>query len=267
MELYTQYRTDYFDLIKEIKEKLQNIPALVGDEKRHAVRDGTNALKEAEQLISSMELAARNVTGRVDELLSAIKGYKNETKQLKKDLQQLEQRGDRVSLLGGSDEDAVTSMEQRAAMMSATDRLDRTGNDIKNSKQISLQALESGVGALRNLKEQSERIDHSRSSLRGVNGRLDQAKRVMDRMFRLFLKNKCIQFLIIFVILVIIAVIVYLKWFYTPSTDDTTPLYPPSWNSTLTNSTAPIQPISPPSSLSPSSLSPSSLSSPTSPPQ
>jgi hypothetical protein len=53
--------------------------------------------------------------------------------------------------------------------------------------------------------------------LREINERLDQAKRLMQRIWRGLLKNKGVQALIILLLLAMIFLIVYLKWFYRRS--------------------------------------------------
>jgi chromosome segregation ATPase len=216
MELFNQYKADLQALIEEIEQKKKDSSNLNGDDRRHALREIENCFKEADELLDSMELSARSVPGKVEELLNQIKTYRNNIKNLKKDLQTLEKQADRIALLGGTDEEAVTTLEQRTAMLTNTDRLTRIGSDIMHSNQIGQEALRTGVATLQELQEQGERIQHSRAGLREINDRLDQAKRLMQRIWRGVLKNKGIQALIILLLIAMILLIIYLKWIHKP---------------------------------------------------
>jgi chromosome segregation ATPase len=234
MDLYKQYQADYLDLVSEIRDKIQNAVELAGDDKRYAVREAENAYKEAEQLLDSMELSARTIPGKFDELSSQVKNYKTDLKNLRRDLQNLSEKGDRMSLLGGTDRDISTSLDQRNQMRSMTQQLDSQGDDIRNSHSVALGALESGTNTLRTLGEQRERIEAQRRNVKGINEQLDTAKKIMNRIWATFMKNKLLQILLIVVLVVIILVIFYLKFIYTEDPYEPVPI--PS-NSTTPMST------------------------------
>jgi prefoldin subunit 5 len=46
----------------------------------------------------------------VEELLNQIKQYRNNIKKLKQELKTLERQADRIALLGGTDQEAVSSL-------------------------------------------------------------------------------------------------------------------------------------------------------------
>jgi DNA repair exonuclease SbcCD ATPase subunit len=239
MDLYKQYQADYLDLVSEIKDKIQNAVELAGDDKRYAVREAENAYKEAEQLLDSMELSARTIPGKFEELSAQVKNYKSDLKNLRKDLQNLSDKSDRMSLLGGTDRDISTSLDQRNQMRSLTQQLDSQGDDIRNSHSVALGALESGTSTLRTLGEQRERIESQRRNVKGINEQLDTAKKIMNRIWATFVKNKLLQILLIVVLVIIITVIIYLKFIYTEDPYEPVPI--PS-NSTTPMSTPGYQP-------------------------
>jgi hypothetical protein len=59
-------------------------------------------------------------------------------------------------------------MEQRTALLTNTERLNRIGADITHSNQIGQAALQTGVATLQELQIQGERIQHSRAGVSSV---------------------------------------------------------------------------------------------------
>jgi SNARE protein len=70
-----------------------------------------------------------------------------------------------------------------------------------------------GIGVNSRLLQQREQIERTQGNLDDTEDSLARSKKILSRMGRRVLTDKCIQYLIILIELGIIAMIVWLKWF------------------------------------------------------
>jgi hypothetical protein len=67
----------------------------------------------------------------------------------------------------------ITTLEQRTALLTNTERLNRIGADITHSNQIGQAALQTGVATLQELQIQGERIQHSRAGVSSIQNQIN----------------------------------------------------------------------------------------------
>jgi len=214
MELFQGFCQDFDELVEEIRKKLSDIAIMsTPDERKRALSSLEKTFKDAEETLSSLSLSARQ-TGQAEECQETVKKYGQELKQLRKDSEQAAFQSDRMSLLGGTDEQAATAIEQRKQFMSLTERQEHQTSSLERSSREAEELVELGTNILSDLEIDREKIQRSKNKLGSVNASLDSAGQKIKEMWTRMIGNKIIRIIIIIVLLVIIGLIIFLKFFY-----------------------------------------------------
>ena len=142
--IFDGYEREYCDLSTQLGRKINQLGALAGDSRNQKARDITNDLSEADALIRRMDLEARSLPpDKKNPLLSKLREYKADLSKLKSDAKKststnpdLSNRAE-LGLVG--DSWSASSAAQRERLLQTTDRINRTGDNIKQSKQTLLE--------------------------------------------------------------------------------------------------------------------------------
>jgi len=234
-DLFDNYEEDFVELRTSVENKIKNIPNLDGSRRQTEIQQGESDIQELEQLLKSMNLSARNI-GSNQGLISKTRDYENEVTKLKSALRkatmQIKAISDRDSLFVGGirDEHLSSSMDQRERLLSATERLERSNTDLRQTIATAEETVGIGVEVLGNLEAQKQTMVGIREKLGRVNESLGRAKRIMRTMGRRVVTNKLIMAVIILVLLLAVVLVVYIKFFSgsSSSTPDTTPTPDPT---------------------------------------
>eukprot|EP00850_Spirogloea_muscicola_P019159 SM000185S04018 [mRNA] locus=s185:84270:85304:+ [translate_table: standard] len=101
--------------------------------------------------------------------------------------------------------------DQRARLLSATERLTATGERIRDGKRTLLETEELGVSILQDLHQQRQTLLHARDSLHGVDDNIGRSRQILNGMARRMNRNKWVMGLIIFILIAAIVLIVYVR--------------------------------------------------------
>eukprot|EP00003_Mantamonas_plastica_P009855 TRINITY_DN1922_c0_g3_i1.p1 TRINITY_DN1922_c0_g3~~TRINITY_DN1922_c0_g3_i1.p1 ORF type:complete len:178 (+),score=47.73 TRINITY_DN1922_c0_g3_i1:188-721(+) len=164
-----------------------------------------------------MELEVRGVPPQArGKLQTRLRNYKNDLKQLQNDFKRAQVaigQQDRENLFSGHEDLQVTSLDQRARLLQNTNTLDRSTDRIRDSYRTVTETEEIGNGILNDLGRQRETITRVRDHVADVDANTTRGSRILRAMGRRVMTNKLILAFIILVLMGIIGLIIYLKWF------------------------------------------------------
>ena len=176
---------------------------------------------EAEALVRRMDLEARSMQNpATKEPMSAkLREYKNELARLKRDAATAAKaassaQSDRAQLLAGAELDdthAPTSHGQRERMLHSTQRLDQTGDRIREGKRALLDTEELGVSILQDLHRQRDTITNARDTIHGADDTISKSRKILSNMGRRIFQNKLLMYGIIAMLVFAIALVAYFK--------------------------------------------------------
>lgn len=185
------------------------------------IRKADTEVRDAEEILQSMNLNARNVPGPQGvKLQSKIKEYESDTSKMKKEIRRLEasftEMADRDSLMNGAilKDDLAISMDQRERLLAGTDRLNKGTTQLQQARRTAEDTVAVGQGIITNLAEQRETMTRGLNRLDTINDRLTRSSRILSSMARRVATNKLIMAVIVLVLLGAIGLIIWLKWFY-----------------------------------------------------
>jgi vesicle transport through interaction with t-SNAREs 1 len=174
--------------------------------------------------LKSMNLSARSVPDS-GPLQQKMQQYEEKLKQARKDLRRaqtaMQEQSDRDDLFaGGMRTDLMeSSMDQREAMLSETERLQQTNVDLRDTIAVAESTFDIGVNTMNDLDRQKSQMFHIRDNLDDINTNLGKARHLLRSMYQRALANKAVTALITLVLLVGIFLIIYFKWI-EPNTPD-----------------------------------------------
>jgi len=219
-QIFDGYEREFNDYASSISRQTALVPSLSGDEKKEKIVSVETDISEAEALIRRMDLEARSIQSPATKtpLLAKLRDFKSELQRLKRDVKNAaaaaSSQSQREQLLAGaelSDSYAPTSSSQRERLLQATERVNRTGDRIRDGKKQLLETEELGVSILQDLHKQRETILHARETVHGADDNIGKSRRILAAMGRRAMANKIVMYGIILMLLGAIGVIVYFK--------------------------------------------------------
>ncbi|KAK8702749.1 hypothetical protein V6N13_021090 [Hibiscus sabdariffa] len=149
-------------------------------------------------------------------LLAKLREYKSDLNNLKSEVKRLASGNlnpdARDQLLESGMADALTaSTNQRSRLMTTTERLNQSGDRIKDSRRTMLETEELGVSILQDLHSQRQALLHADNTLHGVDDNIGKGKKILTAMSRRMNRNKWTIGIIITVLIIAIAVVLYFK--------------------------------------------------------
>ncbi|KAK8693335.1 hypothetical protein V6N13_070920 [Hibiscus sabdariffa] len=216
-EAFEGYERQYCELSANLSKKCTAAAALSGEQKKQKVSDIRAGLENAEDLIRKMDLEARSLQPNVKAMLLAkLREYKSDLNNLKSEVKRMASGNlnpdARDQLLESGMADALTaSTNQRSRLMMTTERLNQSGDRIKDSRRTMLETEELGVSILQDLHSQRQALLHADNTLHGVDDNIGKGKKILTSMSRRMNRNKWTIGIIITVLIIVIAVILYFK--------------------------------------------------------
>ncbi|KAI9203697.1 vesicle transport v-SNARE protein N-terminus-domain-containing protein [Polychytrium aggregatum] len=218
-EIFETYQKEYLTLQESISDKVKNlIPQAKPDQRKLLFNQATRELEEADEIISQMEVELQSLPPNIrNPLTPRLKSYKNDVKTLKKDLQKTNSAAsDREQLLGAGGSHVidfeVTSMDQRSRLLQGTERLQDGSRRLEEARRIAIETENVGISTLETLNRQREQILRTRDTLSSADTWITKSQGILKTMQRRLVTNKFMTAGIIAILVVIIAVIIYLKW-------------------------------------------------------
>eukprot|EP01087_Luapelamoeba_hula_P014101 TRINITY_DN4081_c0_g1_i1.p1 TRINITY_DN4081_c0_g1~~TRINITY_DN4081_c0_g1_i1.p1 ORF type:complete len:224 (+),score=38.21 TRINITY_DN4081_c0_g1_i1:42-713(+) len=219
MDLFGRYEGDFLELSQAISDRIARVPSLQGDAKRQEIEEAESEIADAEATLQSLNLQAKNVP--VSERPTAqatVRKHQQELREQKRLLKNAEiaftTARTREALFDTGTELQLTSMDQRSRMVRATDQSAENKERLLQSRQTLEETLGVAEDIIEELIEQRSRMERMRDTLRGINDKVTVAGAIVGRMTKRIFTNKLIVLLIIFVLLAVIGVVIYLRFFY-----------------------------------------------------
>ncbi|XP_044468460.1 vesicle transport v-SNARE 13-like [Mangifera indica] len=216
-EVFEGYERQYCEISANLSKKCTAAASLQGEQKKQKVSEIKRGVEEAESLIRKLDIEARSLPPNVKAvLLAKLREYKSDLNNLKTELKRLVSgnlnAAARDELLESGMADAMTaSADQRSRLMSATERLYKSSDRVKESRKTMLETEELGVSILEDLSSQRQVLLHAHNTLHGVDDNIGKSKRILTAMSRRMSRNKWIIGIIVAVLVVVIILILYFK--------------------------------------------------------
>jgi vesicle transport through interaction with t-SNAREs protein 1 len=215
-EIFDGYERQYCELSANLSRKCTSVPALHGEEKKHKLTELKTGLDEADSLIRRMDLEARSLPPTQKAMLLAkLREYKSDLTNLKRDVKKsasTDAATARDDLLESGMGDYVNpTHDQRGRLLMSTERLNQSGERIKESKRTLLETEELGVSILQDLASQRQTLLHAHDTLHSVDDNVGKSRRILNSMTRRMSRNKWIMGSIIGVLILAIVLVIYVK--------------------------------------------------------
>ncbi|KAL0332100.1 UNVERIFIED_CONTAM: Vesicle transport v-SNARE 13 [Sesamum calycinum] len=216
-EVFESYERQYCELSANLSKKTSSVSNLDGEQQKQKISEVRGGLDEAEALIRKMDLEARGLQPNIKAvLLAKLREYKSDLNNLKNEVKRIAStnlnQAARDELLEAGMADTLTaSANQRDRLLMSTERLNNSGNRIRESRKVMLETEELGVSLLQDLHQQRQSLLHANNTLHGVDDNISRSKRVITTMSRRMSRNKWIIGAIISVLVLVILLVLYLK--------------------------------------------------------
>ncbi|KAG6384359.1 hypothetical protein SASPL_155836 [Salvia splendens] len=195
--VFEGYEKQYCELSANLSKKCASANHLDGEQKKQKISEIKVGLDEAEALIRKMDLEARALQPNIKAvLLAKLREYKPDLNNLKSEVKRIVStnlnQAARDELLEAELADTLAvSANQRDRLVVTTERLDNSSNRIKDSRKVMLETEE--------------------LSLSGVDNNVGRSKKILTNMTRRMSRDKWMIGGIITVLVIVIALILYLK--------------------------------------------------------
>ncbi|KAG8661723.1 vesicle transport v-SNARE 12 isoform X2 [Manihot esculenta] len=217
-DVFEGYERQYCELSANLSRKCNSIFMLPdGEEKKEKISEIESGLEDCDALIRKMDLEARSLQPNVKAMLLAkLREYKSDLNKLKREFKRITSgnadHAAREELLeaGMADVHAV-SADQRERLSMSVERLNQSGDRIKESRRTMLETEELGVSILEDLHQQRQTLLHAHNKLHGVDDAIDKSKKVLSSMSRRITRNKWIVGSVIAALVIAIIIIISFK--------------------------------------------------------
>ncbi|GAB2287755.1 Vesicle transport v-SNARE 13 [Dionaea muscipula] len=216
-EVFEGYERQYCELSASLSKKCTSAGLLDGEQKKQKINEVKAGIEEAESLIRKMDLEARSLQPNLKAvLLAKLREYKSDLNNLKNEVKRIlsanSNQAARDELLESGMADTLTvSADQRTRLMTSTERLNKSGDRIRESRRTMLETEDLGVSILQDLHQQRQSLLHAHNTLHGVDENIGRSKRILTSMSRRMSRNKWIIGGVIVVLVIAVILILYFK--------------------------------------------------------
>ena len=215
--MFDHYESEYLSTSKAAMQDIELVDQLLPGLERDTISKRiTAAISSAEEIVQSMELEARSMTGESkQQLIAQAKDYKTGIADMRARLRKAltsnsAEVAARSELLRKADPTLrLEADNQRSRLMATTERLGKTSDALRGAVAVALETEQVGESILSDLNDQRATIAHARGTLAGASAGLDRSKRLLHGMTRRALKNKVLMYVIIFALSAMILTICY----------------------------------------------------------
>ncbi|XP_077221920.1 vesicle transport v-SNARE 13-like [Tasmannia lanceolata] len=216
-QVFEGYERQYCEISANLSKKCTSASLLDGEQKKQKVSEVKSGIDDAEALIRKMDLEARSLQPSLKAtLLAKLREYKSDLNNIKTELKRITStNANQVSrdelLESGMSDTLMASADQRGRLLMSTDRLNQSGERIKEGRRTMLETEELGVSILQDLHQQRQSLLHAHNTLHGVDDNIGKSKRILTAMSRRMSRNKWIIGGVIVVLVLAIILILYFK--------------------------------------------------------
>eukprot|EP00794_Sanderia_malayensis_P020522 gene20522-22541_t len=196
---------DYEDELKNINESLERtlkvkLPKLSGEQRKAELRNADKQMEDASSLINSL----------LEEAQNAPVPYRSQMMTKGKLAPAAVGGFGREELL---DEPLDPAIAQKNRMLDGLESLNRTSASVERSRRIADETDEYGVQIISDLEGQRESLLRSKDKVKATHEDLGRSRRILSSMRIRMATNKLIMVVIIFIELVILGAVVYVRFF------------------------------------------------------
>ncbi|XP_071915960.1 vesicle transport v-SNARE 13-like [Coffea arabica] len=216
-EGFERYERQYCELSSNLLKKCKSASLIDGERKKQKISEIKAGVDDAESLIRNMDLEARSLQPNIKAvLLAKLREYKSDLNNLKSEMKRLASsdlnQAARDELLEAGMADKLTvSADQRARLLTSTERVDKSSDRIRDSRKTMLETEDLGVSILQDLHQQRQSLLRADNTLHGVDDNISGSKKIVTNISRRMSRNKWIIGAVITVLVVAIVLILYFK--------------------------------------------------------
>ncbi|XP_039441727.1 vesicle transport through interaction with t-SNAREs homolog 1A [Culex pipiens pallens] len=211
MDLIQDYEQQYAVLTAEITAQIGRLGVSPAGERTKLISDIDRQLEESQELLEQIGLEIRDVpAANRSGYTSRLNCYQAEWKRLQQEFTNAKAtrpKGTAGYSAAESDEfDEIGIQEdQKRRLLDNSERLERTGNHLKDSYRVVLETEQIGTQVLQDLSDQRETIQRARGRLRETDAELGRSSRLLNSMMMRALRDK--------IVLISVAVALFLVLF------------------------------------------------------
>ncbi|KAK6123197.1 hypothetical protein DH2020_043054 [Rehmannia glutinosa] len=161
-QVFEGYERQYCELSANLSKKITSASLLDGERKKQKLSELNGGLEDAEALKLAPSVKAT--------LLAKLREYKTDLNNLKTEVKRITSanvnQAARDELLeSGMADTRMVSSDQRGRLMMSTEKLDKSGERIRESRKTMLETEELGVSILHDLHQQRQSLLHAHNTL------------------------------------------------------------------------------------------------------
>lgn len=193
--LFENYEQQYSVLTADITAQVGLLSASATKDRRQLISNIEKHVEEAQELLEQMDLEVREVEpSKRQRCRNKLDCYRAELKRLTLDY--IKARSVKQSSLydsGGEElSDVRITIDQKQRLLDNSEQLERTGKKLEEGYKVVLETQEIGAQVMKNLAEQRETIQRTRSRLRDADADLNRSSRIMNSMIMRSLQQKAV---------------------------------------------------------------------------
>ncbi|XP_058818850.1 vesicle transport through interaction with t-SNAREs homolog 1A [Topomyia yanbarensis] len=220
MDLIQDYEQQYAVLTAEITAQIGRIGTAIGGERNKLIADIDRQLEESQELLEQIGLEIRDIpqasragyTSRLNCYLAELKRLQQEFTNAKSVRQKTANGYD--SSVDEFDEIGIQE-DQKRRLLDNSERLERTGNYLKDGYRVILETEQIGAQVLQDLSDQRETIQRARGRLRETDAELGRSSRLLNSMILRSLREK----IVLISVAVAIFLVLFLSIYFSMSSD------------------------------------------------
>ncbi|KAL0274721.1 UNVERIFIED_CONTAM: hypothetical protein PYX00_002781 [Menopon gallinae] len=211
--LMDEYEQQYAVLTADITAKVSLLGNQFMADKKKIAQEIEKHMEESQELLEQMELEVRDVDPSVrPKYRMRVDSYKAELGRLSHEF--VKARNPPYLDNSNSNDDYFVEgfsikEEQKQRLLNNSEKLERTGNQLKAGYRLILETEEIGANILNDLGSQRETIERSRNRLRDTDAELNRSSRILSNMVSRSLQNKFILSAIAVIFVVVIIITIY----------------------------------------------------------
>ncbi|XP_065067759.1 vesicle transport through interaction with t-SNAREs homolog 1B-like [Rhopilema esculentum] len=209
-DLEDELRSTLDSLEGVIKTRL---PKISGEQRKSELRKAEKQMEDASSLLNNMMEETHGVPGAYrTKMLSTIRSYRYQLENVKKEINKASAQtpSGRSDLFGDFSDPSVAHKNR---MLEGLDSLQKSSASVERSQRIAAETDEVGVQIIGDLEDQRESLLRTRDKVKQAHSDLGRSRRILNSMAIRLATNKVILVIIIFLELIILGAVVYIRFF------------------------------------------------------
>ncbi|XP_048456110.1 vesicle transport through interaction with t-SNAREs homolog 1B [Rhincodon typus] len=216
-EEFEKMHEAFGSVFEELRCQCERLPKYSGEQKKRFLREIDEKVDEANEVLDGMEKELRKAPLSFrNPMNTKIRSYRKDVSKLQQDVRSngYGLRSDvKYTEYSAENEQSNYLAAQRALLLQGTDSLNRATQSIDCSHRIAAETDQIGSDIIEELGGQREQLERSKDRLINTGDNLSRSRKILRSMSRRVMTNKLLLGIIILLEVVILAAVVYLKFF------------------------------------------------------